>query len=102
MVKTLFKNLKRKLMIVKIIFLTDSSGNDISKNITYSSGTKIGDNVYAFGTDDPFISIGLKNLSGSTVKAGFEISPLPKSIAASLHGPKESNIFEKIGRKLKG
>ncbi len=88
--------------IVKIIYLTDSSGNDISKNITYSSGTRIGDNVYAFGTDDPFISIGLKNLSGSTVKAGFEISPLPKSIAASLHGPKESNIFEKIGRKLKG
>ncbi|MCR4946861.1 MAG: class I SAM-dependent methyltransferase [Lachnospiraceae bacterium] len=88
--------------VVKINYLTDSSDNDLSKKILSSSGTKIGTDVYAFGTDDPYFVLPIKDLSGKNVRVSFEISPIPGSIASSLDGPKEPGIFGKISRKLKG
>jgi SAM-dependent methyltransferase len=78
--------------IVKIGEITPFS------KISRASGAKIGDGVYAFGTADPYFVVNIKEESG-VVRASFEVSPIPASIAEAL--PKESGSRNPL-KRLKG
>ncbi len=78
------------------------AADGILKKITETSGLSLGNSVYAFGTDDPYFVISMKGVEAESITVTFDISPVTESVAGAMSGPKERNIFEKIGRKLKG
>ena len=74
--------------IVKIKELSlDGDEIDVASREFSSNGYKVNGKVFAFGSDDPNFTLNFRGVDlkdESTIRASFDISPLPGNIAADL------------------